>query len=104
MATLQLASTITTPLAISHYVLRPGVVYTTTNTTTLVSSSSLTNTIKVSNNFIASAIARGLLVFTDGTNPVTFLTDPAVRAYAMHGFAQSGLLVNGSNWNIYGVA
>lgn len=104
MSTLQLASSITTPLAISHYVLRPGVVYTTSSTTTLASSSSLANTIQMSNTFIVSAIARGILVFTDGTNPVTFLTDPAARACAMAGFRQAGLNLNGSNWNIYGVA
>lgn len=99
MATFTLPSTMTSTLTLSHYVLRPGVTYSSTTAGgSSLTSTSTTKSVSLDNIYVCAAIARGLIVFNDGTNVITFLQDPAVAAYAKQGHLKTGFL---GTWNIY---
>jgi hypothetical protein len=86
MALFTLAPSITSPLAVGPYLLQPQKTY---NDALM----------PLNDPQVASAFARGLIVFTDSTNTVTHLQNPVIAAAVKKGHALVGWL--GSN-NAFG--
>jgi hypothetical protein len=82
MAMFSITTSLTSPLAVGPYLLQPKKVY----------NDAL---IPLNDPQVASAFARGLIVFTDSTNTVTHLQNPVIAAAVKIGHALVGWL--GSN-------